>query len=398
MRRFAAALLLILCGAMGVAGAVAATRSTRGSATLSQRLSAAYAKSTRLWPSPDHRDPAALATFLDRREVHTINSSSLHFVPRADTLSVRGEPSFDPHELAYSSFHVGTDTLRFTWGHMAEEFGGVPQMIVTSPGAPSRSFSLRPLDRWNVDAVWYVDNDLILACSSQTEGGDLPGQIFVWDLTTGRWFGTPVESHRSHRGFKLRNFFPEWQSAAAAVVGGVVFLKGSDRVLALDPKNGSWALATLDGRAIGPVPHQVARKLVPVTPAMTARLRTGLLAAFREWNREIDSVQILEVIQDPCTAQRDKAALLAMGLAPYQGSATQSTDIAATLNRQLFGIFVADSALTSIVAKVDMFPTISYLDYVVYFDLDAADDAIVVWGESQDYGGEGIQRGYRCGN
>lgn len=368
--------------------------------SLAPALPDAYARSARTWPKVDDNfDGSRVTIFLDRRDVRTLDLASGKFAPRADTVSVRRKnESFDPRELIYSIFHVGSDTLRFTWGQMAEEFGGVPRMIVSSPGAPQAAYTLAPLSRWNVDAVWVLGDKVIFGCTTQTEGGTVPQQILIWDLSTGRWFGTPRESGRSHRGFKLRNFFPEWQSSQVARIGSAIVLKTGDRALALDPQAGSWFLVALGGQAVGPVPHQVARSLVPVTEAMTARLRPQLLASFREWNHEVDSVRILEVMREPCVPQRGRAAFVATGLAPYQGSASRSNDIMATLNRELFGVFLADSSITSIVSKIDMFPTVRYLDYTLYFDLDASDDAIVVWGESLDYGDEGIQRGYRCGN
>ncbi|HET7498530.1 MAG TPA: hypothetical protein VFM00_09540 [Candidatus Eisenbacteria bacterium] len=390
--------------ARGRARAAAAKGQAHDSATakgsLSQLLAPAYERTARTWPKVGGGfEGRRIVTYLERRDTRKMDLAAARFVPRADSLAARHrEASFDPRDAIYSTFRVGADTLRFTWGHMAEEFGGVPRVILAGPGAAPRAFLLAPLAHWNVDALWVVDEYIVFGCASESEGGGIAEQIVVWNLATGRWFGTPSESALAHRGFKLRDFFPAWRTAQAAVVQGSVVLQGSDRALALDPKAGSWSLVSIAGLAIGPNVHQIARRLIPVTEAMRSRLLPQLLGAFQERNREVDSVQVLEVMQDPCAAQRGRAAVLAMGLAPSKATAAQSTDIATTLNRQLFGIFLADSTASTVMAKIDMFPTVAYLDYVVYFDLEAADDAIVIWGQGARYGGDEAQRGYRCGN
>ena len=368
--------------------------------SLAQVLPSAYARTSRTWPKVGNGfEGRRIVTYLERRDTRAMDLAPVRFVPRADTVAARHrDASFDPRDAVYSSFRVGGDTLRFTWGHMAEEFGGVPRMILPSPGAAPRALLLAPLAHWNVDAVWVVDDHVVFGCASESEGGGIAEQIVVWNLTTGSWFGTPSESPLAHRGFKLRDFFPAWRTAQAGLVQGSVVLLASDRALVLDPKAGSWSLVSVAGLAIGPNVHQIVRRLVPVTGAMRSRLLPQMLAAFQASNREVDSVQVLEVMQDPCIAQRGRTAVLAMGLAPSKTTTAQSTDIATTLNRQLFGIFLADSTASTVMAKIDMFPTVAYLDYVVYFDLEAADDAIVIWGQGKTFGGDEAQRGYRCGN
>ncbi|HTM01463.1 MAG TPA: hypothetical protein VL503_10115 [Candidatus Omnitrophota bacterium] len=394
-RKSAALLTAVLICAAWHASASPAPRPSLG-----KIIPAAYERTARTWPKVGNGfEGRRIVTYLERRDTRAMDLASVRFVPRADTVAARHrDASFDPRDAIYSSFRVGGDTLRVTWGHMAEEFGGVPRMILAGPGPAPRAFLLAPLAHWNVDAIWVVDDHVVFGCASESEGGGIAEQIVVWNLTTGRWFGTPSESPLAHRGFKLRDFFPAWRTAQAALVQGSVVLQGSDRALVLDPKAGSWSLVSVAGLAIGPNVHQIARRLVPVTGAMRARLLPQLLGAFRERNREVDSVQVLEVMQDPCMAQRGRTAVLAMGLAPSKTTAAQSTDIATTLNRQLFGIFLADSTASTVMAKIDMFPTVAYLDYVVYFDLEAADDAIVIWGQGATYGGDEAQRGYRCGN
>jgi hypothetical protein len=399
-------ILLALGAALGATVAAMAATPSRAHAaavakgSLAQVLPAAYERTARAWPKVGNGfEGRRIVTYLERRDTRAMDLASARFVPRADTVAARHrDTSFDPRDAIYSTFRVGGDTLRFTWGHMAEEFGGVPRMILASPGAAPRAFLLAPLAHWNVDAVWVVDKYIVFGCASESEGGSVAEQIVAWNRTTGSWFGTPSESALAHRGFKLRDFFPAWRTAQAGLVQGSVVLLGSDRALALDSKAGSWSLVSVAGLAIGPNVHQIARRLLPVTEAMRSRLSAQLLGAFRAWNREVDSVQVLEVMQDPCIAQRGRAAVLATGWAPSKTTASQSTDIATTLNRQLFGIFLADSSASTLMAKIDMFPTVAYLDYLVYFDLEAADDAIVIWGQGATYGGDEAQRGYRCGN
>lgn len=370
-------------------------------APLDQVLPAAHARSSRLWPRVGNgfegrRIPASL----ELRAARSIRLGHDAAVSRADTLVESGrEASFDPRQAVYSSFRIGRDTLRFTYGHMAEEFGGVPRLMLGAPGSPDRSYPLAPLAHWNVDAVWYAGDYLIFGCAFEPEGAMTYEQIALWHLPSGRWYTSPREERLNHRGFKLGETFAEWRTARASSDGASVVLHGSSAVLALDPKSGSWTLADTAGQAT-PLPDpRVARRLAPLTAAMRSQLRAPLLAAFREWNHGVDSVEILEAIRDPCLAHRGAAAIVAMGTAPPPTlHLADSPDVQATMNSQLFGVFLADSALGSITSKVDMFPTSRFGDYTVYFDLEAPDEGMTLYGQGETYGDAETKRTYRCGN
>jgi hypothetical protein len=370
-------------------------------APLDQVLPAAHARASRLWPRVgDGFEGRRIATPRAKRAVRSIHLGHDAAVSRADTLvESQRDASFDPRQAVYSSFRIGRDTLRFTYGHMAEEFGGVPRLMLGAPGSPNRSYPLAPLAHWNVDAVWYAGGYLIFGCTFHPEGVMAYEQIALWHLASGRWYTSPGEDRLNHRGFKLREIFAEWRAARASTDGTSVVLEGSNSVLALDPKGGSWILADAAGQGVPTPEHRVARRLAPVTAAMRSRLRAPLLAAFREWNHGVDSVDILEAVRDPCLAHRGKAAILVRATAPPPTlNAADSRDIQATLNSELFGIFLADSTVSAIESRVDMFPTVRFDDYTVYFDLDAPDDGMTVYGQGETYGDDEAKRTYRCGN
>jgi hypothetical protein len=301
--------------------------------------------------------------------------------------------------LLRGAFLAGRDTIRFTYGHIAEVYGGIPRLILGSPGARRRSFPLPPLARWNIGAVWYTGDYLIFGCTFEPEGSVRYQQIALWHLPSGRWYTSPREGRMYHRGFKLSEVLGDWRAARASSESGLVVLAGAASALVLDPKTGSWALVDGTGKATPPPAHRVARRLTPATAAMHARLRGPLLAAFQEWNHGVDSVRILEVMREPCVAHPGAAAILVQGMAPPPTlNAADSPDIQATMNSELFGVFLADSALGSIRSRIDMFPTSRFGDYVLYFDLEAPDDGMTVYGQGDSYGDEETKRTYRCGN
>jgi hypothetical protein len=392
VRRLGILLLLIAAAGPAVAARAAAV------APLGQVLPAAYARAARLWPQVDGGfGGRRIAASLERRTVRSLRLPRAA-VPRVDTLAEGRSDEFDPRKAVYSSFRAGPDTLRFTYGHMAEAFGGVPRLILGTVGAPRRVVPLSPLAHWNVEAVWYTGDYLIFGCTFEPEGAVAFEQIALWHLPSGRWYTSPREERLLHRGFRLRLALGDWRTATASSDSGSVVIAGAGSALVLTPGDGTWSLTDGTGRAIAPAEHKVARRLVPVTAVIHSHLRASLLAAFREWNPGVDSVRLLEVLRDPCVG-RPGAAVLAMGIAPPPTlRAAQSPDIQATLNSQLFGVFMADSVVGSITSRVDMFPTSRFGDYVVYFDLEAKDDGIIVYGQGETYGDEEMRRGYSCGN
>ena len=368
--------------------------------TLTKDFADAYLRTARIWshegkPGSHGRD---LAKPIEDRTVAPLDLAGLTFLARADTLRLRRDESFDPREAIYSTFQIGSDTLRFTYGIMAEAFRGMPRLEWSAPGVPRRPYPLAPLEYWNVDEVWFTGNAMIFGCTRESDG-PLFEQIAIWDWKTGRWWTSPRESALAHRGFKLREILPDWRAAQVALQGASYVLKSTAGTLILSPAAGTWALFDPAGHGVVPMPHRVARQFVPVTDDVHRRLRAPLLAAFRESNAAVDSVVVLEVLQGPCLGHSDDAAVLAMGLArPPTVSAVDSPDIRATLNSQLFGIFMVDRGLSAIRSRVDLFPTSRYGDYVIYFDTETPDNTIVIWGQGQTYGDEQIQRGYTCGN
>lgn len=396
-----AVLLAVFTAATPVAAVAGPPAAGAGIPPLGQTLPAAHARAARLWPrvADDEFDGRGIARSLENRSLRSVRLPG-RSVPRADTLAgaPRGD-SFDPREAVYSAFLAGRDTVRFTYGHIAEAYGGIPRLILGSPGARRGSFPLAPLAHWNVGAMWYTGDYLIFGCTFEPEGSVRYQQIALWHLPTGRWYTSPREERLYHRGFKLGDMLEDWRSARASSDGGSVALAGARSALVLEPKTGSWALVDGTGKGIPPPPRRVARRLAPATAAMHARLRAPLLAAFREWNRGVDSVRILEVMREPCVAHRGAAAILVQGTAPPPTlNAADSPDIQATMNSELFGVFLADSALGSIESRVDMFPTSRFGDYVLYFDLEAPDDGMTVYGQGDSYGDEETKRTYRCGN
>lgn len=368
---------------------------------LGQALPPAYARSSRLWPRVDESgfEGRAIAKAADRRGERSVPVAPAAFASRLDTLvERRGDDAIDPRQAIYSSFLSGRDTIRFTCGHIAEEFGGIPRMILASAGAPRRVFRLAPLAHWNVDAVWRAGDYLIFGCTFEPEGAFTHEEIALWHLPSGRWTTSPAEEDLRHRGFKLSAALPDWRSARAYADTGAVVLQGASHGLVLAPRTATWGLIDREGRVVEAPAPAAARSLVPVTPAMRSRLRESLLAAFREQNPGVDSVRVLEVLRDPCVRNRG-AAVLATGTAPRRNvNAERSSDVQALLNGQLFGVFLADSAFTSVGSRVDLFPTNRYGDYTVYFDLDAPEGFIGVYGQGETYGDEEMARSYPCRN
>jgi hypothetical protein len=400
VRRFAwiAAAALIVLGASTAAGAV--TR-TPAPATLGQIIPAAYARSAKLWPDVDEDgfDGRNIATALDQREVRSIAAPPSAFAARIDTLvERRRDDVIDPREAVRSSFRSGGDTLRFTFGHIAEAFGGIPRLILSSPGAPRRAYPLAPLAHWNVDAVWRAGDYLILGCTFEPEGDVSYEQIALWHLPSGRWYTTPREETLQHRGFRLDDAFPDWPAARAhADEKGAVVLLGTNGGIVLSPETRGWGLVDAKGRGIAAPARGIARTLVPITPPMRDRLRAPLLAAFRGANAAIDSVRLLEILREPCLGNRGMA-IVAAGTAPGPAITAQTSNLQESMNRQLFGVFLADSAATKIETRLDIFPTSRYGDFIVYFDLDAPDEMIGIYGQGETYGEDEIERTYPCPN
>ncbi|MGE5177811.1 MAG: hypothetical protein ACM3PF_01820 [Bacteroidota bacterium] len=374
---------------------------TRTPATLGQLLPAAYARSAKLWPDVDEDGFAGrdIAKALDQREVRSVTLAPGAFAARMDTLvERRHDDAIDPRQAVRSSFRSGRDTLRFTFGHIAEAFGGIPRLIFSSPGAARREYPLAPLAHWNVDAVWRAGDYLIFGCTFEPEGDVSYEQIALWHLPSGRWYTTPREETLQHRGFRLDETFPEWPIALAdADDKGAVVLLGPNGGLVLSPGTGGWGLVDKTGRGIAAPAHGIARALVPITPPMRDRLRAPLLAAFRVQNAAIDSIRLLEVLREPCLGHRG-LAVVAAGTAPGPAITAQTSNLQESLNRQLFGVFLADSAATKIETRLDIFPTSRYGDFIVYFDLDAPDAMIGIYGQGEMYGEDEIERTYPCPN
>jgi len=392
-------------------GVVAATVAVPGSAwakplpLLSSVLPAAHARTARLWPrTGDGFEGRSIAVELGQRVVPETGVAQVassrkveQRAARADTLRGRRIDTFDPREAVYSSFQIGSDTLRFTWGHMAEEFGGVPQMILTPRERLPKSYPLAPLAHWNVDAVWYTGAYLVFGCTFESEGAFAQEQLALWHLPSGRWYSTPHESALYHRGFKLRSALEDWRTAVVSDEGAAVRIEGANGALVLTPDQGTWARLDREGRGVPPPPRRVQRRLETVPPEARSRLLAPLLAAFHESNPAVDSVQILEVVRDPCIGHPG-TAVLARGVAPRPPlSGPGSPGVDAVMNSELYAVFLADRDLTSLEKRLDLFTTSRLGDYVVYFDLDAADDALLVYGQGATYGDAETQRGYACG-
>lgn len=116
----------------------------------------------------------------------------------------------------------------------------------------------------------------------------------------------------------------------------------------------------------------------------------GLLPAVREAfvrvNPRVVQVRLLEVVPNPASEQGREYALLATGVAPNPGA-----DI--DFSNELFGVFVADSSLTSVRRVLEIFPTARWGDYDVRFERTRVDTLEVV-GSGATYGDGTVRRVY----
>jgi len=258
---------------------------------------------------------------------------------------------------------------------------------------------MKPLYDWNVHALWITPHWVLFGLTATYEGSSLQYvRIACWQLGTGHWFTTQSRDWLIHRpGFDLPALLPDWASARAYEVGKSLVLRGKVNALALSPEVGSWALLrSADGTAIPPKHRRLQRQLL--TPAekwvrlkLKASIRASMAQVHDKAHRDIADFNLLEVMKAPCSAYPRGYAVLARAVGHDRQPGGPQFD----LNRELFGVFLADSS-GNLVKAFTPFPSKRWDDFAAYFDLDASDDSIAVWAEGATYGDEEARFAYPC--
>lgn len=128
------------------------------------------------------------------------------------------------------------------------------------------------------------------------------------------------------------------------------------------------------------------------TPRTTERsqILSTLCAQFRLRNARISTVEIKDIrTLEPgpeALTNRNKYLILARGVRSdqsYQGP----------LEDELFGIFVLDDSLFSILRTIDIFPTRRWLDYAVRIVM-VSEDTLTIHGEGDSYGDNRFDKRY----
>ncbi len=128
-------------------------------------------------------------------------------------------------------------------------------------------------------------------------------------------------------------------------------------------------------------------------PSRTPPRSVGLLQSVREAlvrvNPRVRQVRVLEVLPNPAVDSEQEYAVLTTGIAPNPGP-----DI--DFSNELFGVFVVDSSLTSVLRVLEVFPTARWGDYDVRFERTRVDTLEVV-GSGATYGDGTVRRVYNWG-
>ncbi len=369
--------------------------------TLVTNLPRYLARSQRMW---SHGTEGSGGSVLAARQ-----DSAVSFAGSLGTRSVKSDsafavPSYSAEECTswvYRRFFPGNDTIMFTFGRAPEACSESPRMVFRSSDGLEKRVVMTPLYNWNVDAMWFTSHFLVFAVTAEFESA-LPQfvRITVWDLTSGRWFTTPTREGLMHRpGFDLAALLPDWYSSRVYEAGGAVILRGEKRALALRPDKKAWSLVNaVNGRPIGSLRRAIPRDvLAPAEKWIGSTVRQELRAVFARVHdradRDVVDFNILELIRGPCTAHRQDYAVIARAVGRDRKPGGPELDG----TRELFGVCILDSSLSHVTRSFAPFPTARWADYNAYFDIDAPDDSIVVWGEGDTYSDESRRFAYPCG-
>jgi hypothetical protein len=274
-------------------------------------------------------------------------------------------------------------------------------MMFRSASGKQRRVVVTPLYGWNVDAMWLTPHFLVLAITSERESA-LPQlvRIACWELDSGRWYTSLTRQGWMHRpGFDLPALLPDWRTARVQESGSAVVLRGSKRALAFWPRRAAWSLVDArSGRAIPPKTRLANRRLLTdadtwIKPEAKREIRDGFARAFDKANRDVAEFSVLELVKGPCAADPKAYAVIARALGRDRMPGGPDMD----WTRELFGVFTLDSSLTRVTRSLAPFPSGRWLDYRAYFDLEAPEDSIVVWGEGDTYADDSRRHSYPCG-
>jgi hypothetical protein len=273
-------------------------------------------------------------------------------------------------------------------------------MIFQSPRGKARRVVMTPLHDWNIDAMWLTPHFLIFAVTAEYESA-LPQfvRIVCWELGTGRWFTSPTRHYLMHRpGFDLPALLPDWYSARAYEIEAAVVLRGRERALALWPTKGAWSLVdATNGRPALQKSRLAPRQLLTpaekwIKPSLRSKIRNVLVRAHDKANRDVVEFNLLELIRGPCASARTDYAVIARALGRDRMPGGPEMD----WTRELFAVCILDSSLTQVTRTFTPFRSERWRDYIAYFDTEAADDSIVIWGEGETYGDSGGRLAYPC--
>jgi hypothetical protein len=272
-------------------------------------------------------------------------------------------------------------------------------MIFAAPGE-ARRVVMTPLHEWNIDAMWLTPHFLIFAVTADYESV-LPQfvRIVCWELDTGHWFASTTRHYLMHRpGFDLPALLPDWYSARAYEIGAAVVLRGRERALALWPNKGAWSLVdATNGRPVLQKSGPAARLLLTpaekrIKPGLRSKIRDVLAKAHDRAHRDVVDFNILELMRSPCATSPSSYAVIARAVGRDREKGGPEMD----WTRELFAVCILDSSLTQVTRTLTPFRSERWLDYTAYFDPEAADDSIVVWGEGETYGDSGMRLAYPC--
>ena len=129
-----------------------------------------------------------------------------------------------------------------------------------------------------------------------------------------------------------------------------------------------------------------------VRPKLKEQIRADLARIHDKAGRNLAEFNILEVMKSPCISNPAGYAVLARAVGQDRAAGGPQFD----LSRELFAVFLVNPSMTRVTKSFPPFPSKRWDDYAAYFDLDAADTTIVVWGEGATYGDEETRYTYPC--
>jgi hypothetical protein len=299
-------------------------------------------------------------------------------------------------ETFYSRFFDEGDTLYTTVARAPESCNEFARFIWRPASDSDYGVVQSPIYDWNIEAIWYTGEYIVFGLHASYEYGSQRDRLAFWNVETGNWRHSPRRNSLVHRpGFDLPGFLPEWRVADVSVIDDAIILRGTERALAFWPESGSWSLLDASsGQPILPEESAVDRNLIANPHKIaTEALITSLLHQMKDFDTAANGIGIVEAVNQPCTEYKSLTAIIATTLETQPDTSRNNPFFAG----DYFGVFLVDTTLTTVVKSIDIFPNPRRDDYLVYFDLEAPDDSLIVYVDGATYGHTELRRAYECG-